>query len=59
MTKRGYVSKIEGNRGRWRPPFRWRDGMRRACAGREIGSEEATGVCMDRIAWKSVPARIV
>merc|ERR1712001_819488 len=27
MTKRVYVSEVEGNRGRGRPPFRWRDGV--------------------------------
>ena len=42
-----------------RPPFRWRDGVRRACAEREIGLEEARGVCMDRVAWRSVTDRIV
>ena len=59
MTKRVYVSEVEGNRGRGRPPFRWRDGVRRACAEREIGLEEARGVCMDRVAWRSVTDRIV
>merc|ERR1712001_286505 len=59
MTKRVYVSEVEGNRGGGRPPFRWRDGVRRACAEREIGLEEARGVCMDRVAWRSVTDRIV
>ena len=59
LTKRVYVSEVEGNRGRGRPPFRWRDGVRRACAEREIGLEEARGVCMDRVAWRSVTDRIV
>ena len=34
MTKRVYVSEVEGNRGRGRPYFRRRDGVRRAFAGR-------------------------
>ena len=59
MTKRVYVSEVEGNRGRGRPPFRWRDGVRRACAEREMGVEEARSVCMDRDAWRSVTELIV
>ena len=59
MTKRVYVSEVEGNRGRGRPPFRWRDGVRRACAEREMGLEEARRVCMDRDAWRSVTEVIV
>ena len=40
-------------------PFRWRDGVRRACAEREMALEEARGVCMDRDAWRGVTDRIV
>ena len=39
MTK----TEVEGQRGRGRPPFRWKDGVRRACAEREMGLEEARG----------------
>ena len=59
LTKRVYVSEVEGERGRGRPPFRWRDGVRRACAEREIGLEEARGLCLDRDAWRSMTDRIV
>jgi len=59
MTKRVYVSEVEGERGRGRPPFRWRDGVRRACAEREIGLEAAREVCLDRDAWRSLTDRIV
>ena len=59
MTKRVYMSEVEGERGRGRPPFRWRDGVRRACAKREIGLEEARGLCLDRDAWRSMTDRIV
>ena len=59
MTKRVYMSEVEGQRGRGRPPFRWKDGVRRACAGREMGLEESRGVCMDRDAWRSVTDGIV
>ena len=45
MTKRVYMSEVEGKRGRGRPLFKWRDGLRRACAEREMGLEEARGVC--------------
>ena len=59
MTKRVYMSEVEGQRGRGRPPFRWRDGVRRACAEREMGLEETRGVCMDRDAWRGVTDVIV
>ena len=44
---REWLSVYIGSRrrkGGLRPPFRRRDGVRRACAEREIGSEEASGV---------------
>ena len=59
MTKRVYMSEVEGQRGRGRPPFRWKDGVRRACAEREMGLEEARGLCLDRDAWRGVTDRIV
>merc|ERR1712074_246460 len=59
MTKRVYVSEVEGERGTGRPPFRGRDGVRRACAEREIGLEAAREVCLDRDAWRSLTDRIV
>ena len=59
MTKRVYVSEVGGDRGRGRPLFRWRDGVRRACAERNMGLEEARGVCMDRDVWRSMTDRIV
>ena len=52
------MSEVEGQRGRGRPPFRWRDGVRRACAEREMGLEEARRLCMDRAAWRVVTDRI-
>merc|ERR1712074_513581 len=36
-----------------------RDGVRRACAEREIGLEAAREVCLDRDAWRSLTDRIV
>ena len=33
--------------------------VRRACAEREIGLEEARGLCSDRDAWRSMTDRIV
>ena len=33
--------------------------MRRACAARELGFEEARGVCRDRDVWKCVTGRIM
>ena len=59
MTKRVYVSEVEGNRGGGRPRFRWRDWVRRPCAEPEMGLEEARRVCMDRDAWRSVTELIV
>ena len=59
MTKRVYMSEVEGQRGRGRPPFRWKDGVRRACAEREMGLDEARGLCLDHDAWRGVTDRIV
>ena len=47
MTKRVYVSEV-GERGRGRPPLRWRDGVRRACVERGMGVEEARRLCSER-----------
>ena len=52
LTKRVYRSEVEGERGRGRPPFRWKDGVRRACAERNMGLEEARGICLDRGLWR-------
>ena len=59
LTKRVYESEVEGERGRGRPPFRWKDGVRRACAEREIGFDEARRVCLDRDVWRGMTDRIV
>ena len=59
MTKRVYMSEVEGQRGRGRPPLRWKDGVRRACAEREMGLDEARGLCLDHDAWRGVTDRIV
>ena len=40
MSKRVYMSEVEGQRGRERSPYRWRDGVRRACADREMGTAQ-------------------
>ena len=48
IAERVYLSEVEGERGRGRPPFSWRDGVRRASAEREIGLEEARGACFDK-----------
>ena len=37
LTKRVYMSEVRGERGRGRPPFRWMDGVRKACAERKMG----------------------
>ena len=49
-NKRVYMSEVEGNRGKGRPHFRWRNGVRRACADREMGLEEARSM----IVWIEV-----
>ena len=48
-----------GERGRGRPSFKWMDGVRKACAEREMGLEEAKGVCRDRNEWRRMTDRIV
>ena len=35
------------------------DGVKRACAKREIGLEDARELCLDRVAWRSMKDRIV
>ena len=52
LTKRVYRSEVEGERGRGQPPFRWKDGVRRACSERNMGLEEARGICLDRRLWR-------
>ena len=59
LTKRVYMSEVGGVRGRGRPPFRWRDGVRKACMERGIGFEDAKEQCRDRNAWRSMTDRIV
>ena len=46
------ATEVEGERGRGRPPFRWKDGFRRACAERNMGLEEAIVFCLDRGLWR-------
>ena len=45
-TKWVYISEMRGERGRGRPPYRWMDGVKKACAERGMGLEEADGVCI-------------
>ena len=35
------------------PSFRWKVGVRRACAERDMGLEEAKRICLDRGLWRS------
>jgi len=44
LIKRVYMSEVRGERGKGRSSFRWMDGVRKACAEREMGSEEAKRV---------------
>ena len=53
------MSEVGGVRGRERPPFRWRGGVRKACMERGIGFEDAKEQCRDRNAWRSMTDRIV
>ena len=59
LTKRVYMSEVEGVRGRGRPYFRFIDGVRKACADRNLGLEEARGMCRDRDEWRRMTDRIV
>ena len=53
------MSEMREERGRGRSPFRWMDGVRKACAERGMGLEEAKGVCRDRNEWRRMTDRIV
>ena len=59
LTKYVYISEVRGERRRGRPPFRWMDGVRKACAEREMGLREARGVRWDRNEWRRMTDRIV
>ena len=59
LTKRVYRSEVGGVRGRGRPPFRWIDGVRRACDERGFGLDQAREECRDRNAWRSMTDRRV
>ncbi len=56
MTRRVYVSEIEGGKLRGRPPVKWRDRMQEYV--REMGGgslrnlEQARRECQDRERWK-------
>ena len=45
-------NRMRGERGRGRTPFRWMEGVRKACAERGMGLEEAKRVCRDRNVWR-------
>ena len=59
LTKKVYISEVSGVRRIGRPPTRWIDGVKRACAVRNIRLEEAKRDCRDRNAWRSMTDRIV
>ncbi len=56
MTRRVYVSEIEGGNVRGRPPVKWRDRVREYVRERGERSvrnlEQARGECQDRERWK-------
>ncbi len=56
MTKRVYVSEIDGGNVRGRPPVKWRDRVQEYVRERGEGSlrslEQARGECRDRERWK-------
>ncbi len=56
MTKRVYVSEIEGGNVRGQPPVKWRDRVQEYIRERGQGSlrslEQARGECLDTERWK-------
>ncbi len=56
MTRRVYVSEIEGGTVKGRPPVKWRDRVQECVGERGEGSlrnlEQARGECQDRKRWK-------
>ncbi len=56
MTRRVYVSEIEGGNVRGRPPLKWRDRVQEYVRERGGGSlrslEQARRECQDRERWK-------
>ncbi len=56
MTRRVYMSEIEGGNVRERPPVKWRDRVQEYVRERDEGSlrnlEQARKECQDRERWK-------
>ncbi len=56
MTRRVYVSEIEGGNVREQPPVKWRDRVQEYLRERGEGSlrnlEQARGECLDRERWR-------
>ncbi len=56
ITRRVYMSEIEGGNVRGRPPVKWRDRMQEYVSERGEGSlrnlEQVSGECQDREKWK-------
>ncbi len=56
MTRRVYMSEIEGGNVRLRPPVKWRDRVQEYVTERGEGTlrnlEQAKRVCQDRERWK-------
>ena len=47
-----YIVEVEGEKGSVRSPFQWKDGVRTACAKRNMGLEEAKEICLNRELWR-------
>ena len=52
LTKRIYISKVDGNRGRGRPKRRWRESVRDVLLQRGVDIQEGERRARDRNDWK-------
>ena len=57
MTKRVNMSEVGGERDR--PPNRWKNGVKKACAESDMGVDEARRVCLDQSVSRSMTDGIV
>ena len=54
LAKRVYESKVEGVRGRGRPPKGWLSGVRDAVEKRGMTVENARVVCQNKSEWRAI-----
>ena len=57
LTKKIYVSEVEGTRRRGRPNWRWKDGVKGILSGRGLSMQEGERSARNRVKWNDVVYR--